>query len=100
LMFILTFVFSIIFTVAIFGLIAYVICRATKARELDSISEQSTFDLTTLPRRRRKILREILPRECPECGASLKYNEVRWTGPHQAECPYCGHTVELQIVEV
>lgn len=93
-----TVVIFIVFIV-VFVVIFYIICRASRSRRLDTISTRSTFDVTTLPRRTRKVLREQLPRVCPECDAPLKYNEVKWTGPRQAECPYCGHVVTLELVE-
>lgn len=97
--FILFAVVSFIIFIVVFVVIIYFTCRVSRARHLDRISTRSTFDVTTLPRRKRKVLREQLPRLCLECDAPLKYNEVKWTGPHQAECPYCGHTVTLELVE-
>jgi hypothetical protein len=31
----------------------------------------------------------ILPSRCPRCGAPVQENQVRWTGPKSAICPYC-----------
>ncbi|MFX1561767.1 MAG: hypothetical protein ACFFDP_00475 [Promethearchaeota archaeon] len=93
-----TVLFIVVFLIIVFVII-YFACRVSKAKRLDTISTKSTFDLTSLPRRTRKVLREQLPRECPECDAPLKYAEVKWTGPHQAECPYCGHSVTLELIE-
>jgi len=93
-----TVVFIIVFVVIVIVII-YFVYRASKAKHLDIISTKSTFDLTSLSKRTRKVLREQLPRKCPECDAPLKYSEVKWTGPHQAACPYCGHTVTLELVE-
>ena len=30
-----------------------------------------------------------LPAKCPNCGAPLSVETVRWTGPETADCPYC-----------
>ncbi len=87
------------FIIIVFVGIGYAICKASKNRGLDTISMKSTFNVTELPRQRRKVLREQLPKYCENCGGSLKYNNVIWTGPRQAECPYCGHPVYLEIVE-
>jgi hypothetical protein len=50
--------------------------------------------------RERRVIRESLPAECPECDAPLRYNEVKWVGPRRAECPYCGNTVDLEEREI
>jgi hypothetical protein len=34
-----------------------------------------------------------LPSNCPGCGAPLHPDEVSWTDPSTAECPYCGSVV-------
>ena len=85
--------FFVVFFVVL-AIIIYSICRAARTR---SQIETRAYRPT---RGERRILRESLPRECPECDAPLRYNEVRWVGPRQAECPYCRHIVELQLVEV
>jgi hypothetical protein len=87
-----------IVTVVIILVVALVLYRAT--RGLSKISKASSYDITRLPRRTRSILREQLPTTCPNCDGALHYGSVRWVGPHRAECPYCGHGVELKLVEV
>ncbi len=37
-----------------------------------------------------------LPTKCPACGAPLRPDEVSWTGPTTAECPYCGSIVRAE----
>ena len=89
----LTVVFFVIFFVVLF-VIVYFICRAVRA------STKTFGQIRTIPRRERAVVRETLPPECPQCDAPLKFNEVRWVGPRQAECPYCGQVVELQTTEI
>ncbi len=37
-----------------------------------------------------------LPAKCPSCGGPLKPDEVAWSDPHTAECPYCGSVVKAE----
>ena len=94
-------IFAIVFVFIVIMIIftTYRACRASQNRRLDQIAATSTYDVTRLPQPTRKIMREVLPRECDECGAPLKYSQVKWTGPRRAECPFCGHAVELELVE-
>ena len=39
---------------------------------------------------------ELLPNVCPRCGAPTRGQEVRWTGPQSADCPYCGANLPMQ----
>lgn len=39
---------------------------------------------------------ELLPAECPKCSAPVRGNEVKWTGPQSADCPYCGANLPIQ----
>jgi hypothetical protein len=70
------------------------------AKALGTISTDSDYDITALPRKTRKLLRERLPTNCPNCDGGLTYGTVRWVGPRTAECPYCGNPVLLETVEV
>ena len=70
------------------------------AKALGTISTDSAYDITVLPRKTRKLLREQLPTNCPNCDGSLTYGTVRWVGPRTAECPYCGNPVLLETVEI
>ncbi len=38
---------------------------------------------------------ELLPSECPKCGAPVHGNDVRWTGKQSADCPYCGANLPM-----
>jgi hypothetical protein len=38
----------------------------------------------------------VLPASCSACGASLAMDEVRWSGPLAAQCPYCGTRVDIE----
>lgn len=33
---------------------------------------------------------DLLPANCPRCGAPVRTNDVKWTGSHSAACAYCG----------
>lgn len=37
-----------------------------------------------------------LPSECPKCGAPIRGDDIRWTGPQSADCPYCGANLPLR----
>jgi hypothetical protein len=39
---------------------------------------------------------DLLPSECPKCGAPVRGNEVHWTGSQSADCPYCGANLPMQ----
>jgi hypothetical protein len=39
---------------------------------------------------------DLLPSECPKCGAPVRGNEVKWTGPRSADCLYCGANLPVQ----
>jgi hypothetical protein len=89
------FIFFIAIFVGIFIFAFYMICKSMRSAAKDMDMPRS-IPVTTTSRSDRQLLRESLPAECPNCDAPLKYNEVRWTGPRQAECPYCGEVVELE----
>ncbi|MFX1318757.1 MAG: hypothetical protein ACFE9D_10240 [Promethearchaeota archaeon] len=91
----LIFILFIAIFVGIFIFAFYMICKSMRAatKEMD-IPE--TVHLSSQQKQDRQLIRESLPAECPRCDAPLKYNEVQWTGPRQAECPYCGEVVELE----
>ncbi|HEY3312367.1 MAG TPA: hypothetical protein VGK00_12070 [Anaerolineales bacterium] len=36
---------------------------------------------------------DLLPANCPRCGAPVRTAEVKWTGSHSAACAYCGSNV-------
>ncbi len=42
---------------------------------------------------------ELLPAVCPKCGGPIRGNEVRWTGPQSADCPYCGSNLPMGKAE-
>ena len=39
---------------------------------------------------------ELLPATCPDCGAALHGDTVKWTGPQSADCPYCGMNLPMR----
>ena len=39
---------------------------------------------------------DLLPAECPKCGAPVRGNEVHWTGSRSADCPYCGANLPVR----
>jgi hypothetical protein len=38
---------------------------------------------------------DLLPSNCPRCGAPVRSNEVKWAGTHPT-CAYCGSTFLLR----
>jgi hypothetical protein len=36
-----------------------------------------------------------LPTNCPRCGAPARGHDVHWTGPHSADCAFCGANLPL-----
>jgi hypothetical protein len=39
---------------------------------------------------------EWLPTNCPKCGGPTRGNEVIWTGPTSADCPFCGTNLPMK----
>ena len=39
---------------------------------------------------------DLLPSVCPKCGGPIRGQEVRWTGPQSADCPYCGANLPMK----
>ena len=39
---------------------------------------------------------ELLPSVCPNCGGPLHGDNVKWTGPQSADCPYCGTNIPMK----
>jgi hypothetical protein len=39
---------------------------------------------------------DLLPANCPHCGGPIRSNDVKWTGPQAAACPYCGSTLPMK----
>jgi hypothetical protein len=39
---------------------------------------------------------QALPVRCPTCNAPLYPDEIRWYNDTQAQCPFCGCTVEAR----
>lgn len=37
----------------------------------------------------------LLPAVCPSCNAPIHGEEVQWTGPESASCPYCGSNLPM-----
>jgi hypothetical protein len=38
---------------------------------------------------------DLLPYACPNCNGPIRSHEVKWTGPHSANCPYCGTNLPM-----
>ena len=38
---------------------------------------------------------DLLPTTCPNCNAPIRGQEVKWTGPQSANCPYCGSNLPM-----
>jgi hypothetical protein len=39
---------------------------------------------------------ELLPVTCPKCGGPVRGNEVKWSGPRSADCPFCGANLPMR----
>jgi hypothetical protein len=39
---------------------------------------------------------ELLPSNCPKCGAPVDSRDVKWTGPRSADCSYCGAKLPME----
>ena len=39
---------------------------------------------------------DLLPSNCPNCGAPIRTNEVKWTGNQAASCGYCGTNLPMK----
>ncbi len=39
---------------------------------------------------------DLLPSICPRCGAPIRGEQVKWTGPQSADCPYCGINLPMK----
>jgi hypothetical protein len=39
---------------------------------------------------------ELLPGNCPKCGAPTRGHEIHWTGPRSADCPFCGSNLPMK----
>lgn len=66
-------------------------------------AESSTTDPVTTPQPVEKIATqapthptELLPTNCPRCGAPTRGHEVRWTGSQAADCGFCGANLPLK----
>ncbi len=38
---------------------------------------------------------DLLPANCPKCGAPVRGQQVKWTGAQSADCPYCGTNLPM-----
>jgi len=38
---------------------------------------------------------ELLPTNCPKCGAPVRGEEVKWTGAQSADCLYCSANLPM-----
>ncbi|NMB55828.1 MAG: hypothetical protein GYA15_14125 [Leptolinea sp.] len=39
---------------------------------------------------------DLLPTNCPKCGAPTRSHEVIWTGAQSADCPFCGSNLPMK----
>ena len=42
----------------------------------------------------------VLPQKCPNCGAAITHNTVKWSGPMSATCNYCEGMIYLDEKEI
>jgi len=95
-----SFLIILCFGISMLIIIVGLVFARRNAKVLGTISTDSDYDITVLPRKTRKLLREQLPTNCPNCDGGLTYGTVRWVGPRTAECPYCGNPVLLETIEL
>ena len=41
---------------------------------------------------------DLLPSNCPHCGAPIRANEVKWTGAQSASCGYCSTNLPMKTM--
>lgn len=41
---------------------------------------------------------DLLPTNCPKCGAPTRAHEINWTGAQSADCPFCGSNLPMKKV--
>jgi len=41
---------------------------------------------------------DLLPTNCPRCGAPSRGHDIHWTGPQSANCPYCGSNLPMKKI--
>jgi hypothetical protein len=63
--------------------------RRARIKELVRAVERLRADPSQLVRGR-----SGLPERCPACNAPLRPDELKWYNPLQAQCAYCGTTVQ------
>jgi hypothetical protein len=39
---------------------------------------------------------DLLPTNCPRCGAPTRGHEIHWTGSQSANCSYCGSNLPMK----
>ena len=64
---------------------------AQEADTIDASMRESGFQLRP---KAAGQLPGILPAKCPQCGGSVRSDEIEWIGVHQAICDYCGSTLQ------
>ena len=83
---------GILVLIAVSGVVeAFLLQLAPPARPVPAPSTQ----VNAVPPPRGHRL-ELLPASCPQCGASARGPDVRWTGPQSAECGYCASNLPMR----
>ncbi|NMB59720.1 MAG: hypothetical protein GYA12_11155 [Chloroflexi bacterium] len=41
---------------------------------------------------------DLLPTNCPRCGAPTRGHDTHWTGPQSANCSYCGSSLPMKKI--
>jgi hypothetical protein len=58
---------------------------------------QQVAQVTTVQTHSQPIHRsDLLPTNCPKCGAPSRGHEVHWTGDQSADCPFCGANLPMK----
>lgn len=65
----------------------------TEASEIESWLKTILPSMPTSQTPTSPAKRPVLPTHCPQCGASLRPDEIEWLDDITAECPYCGSPV-------
>ena len=88
---------GILVLVAISGIVEALLMQTVPQAFEEELSDQrQPDDAPTAPVSAPAHRAELLPRACPGCGAPIRGQDVKWTGPQSADCPFCGSNLPMQ----
>jgi hypothetical protein len=71
--------------------------KADNAEEIPGNTGQSATTYTApAPMASNTPRLDLLPTNCPRCGAPLHGVDVKWTSDRSADCPFCGSHLPLR----